>query len=194
MVVVGGVIAGVLLTGGSGGSSHSSVEFQTSGNTVTTGGPWRLKVDDRISPNDNGCTVTVTDTHSGQQIQHLESVYGTAMFQIYQAGFFRWQANDPGCVIAPQAGPGSDKLPLAWSPSGDSNAFATSARMAVQVKDYNGTPDCLITLRDPTNGQTIDFQTVTQGKGSGTVTLNANGHPTAYLSGLTCGVRVSAGH
>jgi Caspase domain len=193
-VVVGGVIAGVLLTGGSGGTSHSSAEFQTSGNTVTSGGPWRLKIDDRISPNDNGCTITLTDTHSGQQIRHLESLYGTTMFQIYQAGSFRWQVNDRGCLVAPQAGPGKYKLPFAWPQGGDSDAFATSPDMTVQVKNYNGSPDCKITLNDPTNGQTIDFQTATRGKASDTVTLNANGHPTAYLSDLICAVRVSAGH
>jgi hypothetical protein len=193
VVVLGGVLAGVLIAGGSGGTSQSSLAFQTTGNTVTSGGPWRLRIDDRISPNDNGCTITLTDTHSGQQIRHLDSLYGTTMFQVYQAGSFRWQVNDPGCVVAPQAGPGSGQLPFAWPQSGDSDAFATSAHMVVQVKNYNGSPDCKITLNDPTNGQPIDFQTATRGKGN-TVTLNANGHPTAYLSDLLCAVRVSAGH
>jgi hypothetical protein len=194
VVVVGGVIAGVLLSGGSGGNPGSSPIVSATTGTYVAKGPWRLKIDDRISPNDNGCTVTVTDTHSGQQIKNLLNVYGTAMFQIYQAGSFRWRANDPGCLVVPQAGPGSGKLPFVSSLGGDSDAFVTSPRMAVHVKDYKGSPTCDITLIDPATGQTVDFGTATRGKGSDTVTLNANGHPTAYLSGLTCGVRVSPAH
>ena len=116
------------------------------------------------------------------------------MFQIHQAGSFRWQVNDPGCLVAPQAGSGKDKLPFAWPQGGDSDAFATSPQMTVQVKNYNGSQDCKITLMDPANGQPIDFQTMTRGKTNDTATFNADGHPTAYLSDLTCGVRVSPAH
>ncbi len=62
----------------------------------------------------------------------------------------------------------------------------------MQVTDYAGSPSCAITLNDPANGKTIDFQTVTEGGASDTVVLSAAGHSTAYLSGLTCGVKVSA--
>jgi len=194
LVIVGGAITAlVLLTGGSGGNSGSNASASTTTGTYVASGPWRLKIDDRISGNDNGCTVALTDAHSGQQIRQpdLEGLYGTYMFQIYQAGSFRWQVNDPGCIVAPMAGPGKDKLPLAWQQGGDSDAFVTSPRVAVQVKNYNGSPDCKITLNDPANGQAIDFQTATPGKSNNTVQLNTSGHPTAYLSGLTCAVRVS---
>ena len=193
VVVVGGAITTlVLLTGGSGGNSGSTGNSSTSTGTYTANGPWRLKIDDRISGNDNGCTVTLTDAHSGQQIRPLEGLYGIYMFQISQAGSFRWHVNDPGCIVAPLAGPGRDKLPLAWAQSGDTDAFAAAGRVAVQVKDYNGSPDCLITLRNPANGQGIDFQTATRGMTSNTVVLDAGGYPTAYLSDLTCAIRVSA--
>jgi len=190
VVIAGGVTAGILLTGGSGGPAPSSAEFRTSGNAVTSGGPWRLKIDDGLTK-DIGCTVTVTDTRSGQQIWHQAGLYGTTMFQIHQAGSFRWQVSDPECLVAAVPGAGRDRLPFAAAGGNDSDAFITSPRMAVQVKDYNGTPDCMLTLKDPTNGQTIDFTTVTQGKSSRTVTLHAYGHPTAYLSGPTCSVQVS---
>ena len=61
----------------------------------------------------------------------------------------------------------------------------------MQVKDYNGSSDCLITLRDPANGQPIDFQTATPGKDNNTVVLDAGGNTTVYLSDLNCAVRVS---
>ena len=192
VVVAGGAITAlVLLTGGPDGNSGSTGNAGPSTGTYSANGPWRLKIDDRISGTDNGCTVTLTDAHSGQQVPALEGLYGTYMFQISQAGFFRWQANDPGCIVAPLAGPGRDTLPLAWAQSGDTDAFTAPGRVAVQVKDYNGSPDCLITLRDPANGQAIDFQTATRGRAGNTVVLDAGGHPTAYLSDLSCAVRVS---
>ena len=90
------------------------------------------------------------------------------------------------------AGPGTDKLPLAWPGGGDSDAFAAPSQVAVQVEDYAGSPQCLITLRDPANGQPIDFKTATKGSSNNTVVLDAAGHPEAYLSNLECVVRVSA--
>ena len=42
------------------------------------------------------------------------------------------------------------------------------------------------------NGQPINFGHAERGKANNTVELNAGGHPTAYLSDLTCAVRVSA--
>ncbi len=193
VAVAGGVIAAlVLLTGGSGGNSPTSGNFHTSGKSVTASAPWRLKVDDRISGNDNGCTITLTDAHSGQRILLPGGLYGTSMWQIHQTGSFRWQVNDPGCLVAAVAGPGTDKLPLAWPAGGDSDAFAAPPRVAVQVKDYNGNSECLITLRDPANGQPINFQKATPGKDNNTVVLDAGGHTTAYLSDLICAVRVSA--
>jgi hypothetical protein len=197
-VVVGAVVAAVvLLTGGSGGNTNAG---RSRGNNPNAGanpgtyvatGPWRLKVDDQISGNDNGCTITLTETQSGSPIQLPRTLYGTNMLQIHQTGSFRWQANNSGCLVAAEAGPGTDRLPLTWPANqGDSDAFAAPPRLAVQVID--GDQGCQITLRDPSNGQPIDFQTATREKDNNTVVLDAGGHPTAYLSDLTCAVRVSA--
>jgi hypothetical protein len=191
VVIGGGITALVLLTGGSGGNPGSHANAGTSPGTYTASRPWRLKIDDRISPNDSGCTITLTDAHSGQRIPLPGGLYGTSMWQIHQTGSFRWQVNDLGCLVVPVAGPGTDKLPLAWPAGGDSDAFAAPPQVAVQVKDYNGSSDCLITLRDPANGQPIDFQTATPGKDNNTVVLDAGGNTTAYLSDLNCAVRVS---
>ena len=192
IAIAGGAVAAVvLLSGGSGGNSGSATgPGGISSGSYVASGPWRLRVDDRISGQDNGCTVRLTDTHSGSAIPLLKGLFGTFMFQIHQAGSFQWQVNDPGCVVAAVAGPGSDKLPLAWNQQGDSDAFIAPARVAVQMTDSSS--GCTITLRDPTNGQAIDFQHAQRGKANNTVELNAGGHPTAYLSDLTCAVRVSA--
>lgn len=191
IAIAGGAVAAVvLLSGGSGGNSGSTTGTAgiSSGSYVASG-PWRLRVDDRISGQDNGCTVRLTDTHSGSPIRLPKTPSGTYMFQIHRAGSFRWQVNPSECVVAPVPGPGSDKLPLSWDQPGDSDAFTAPARVAVHVTDSS--TGCTITLSDPANGQAINFEHAQQGKANNTVEINAGGHPTAYLSDLTCAVRVS---
>jgi eukaryotic-like serine/threonine-protein kinase len=192
IVIAGGsVAAAVLLSGGSGGNSGSTTGTGGIGSgSYVASGPWRLRVDDRISGQDNGCTVTLTDTHSGSPILLPKTPSRSYMFQIHQAGSFRWQVNDPGCVVVAAAGPGSDKLPLAWDQPGDSDAFTAPANVAVQVTDSSS--GCTITLSDPANGQPISFQHAERGKANDTVELSTGGHTAAYLSDLTCAVRVSA--
>jgi hypothetical protein len=196
VVAVGGVIAAVLLlTGGSSGTPGSQSNGETSSGTYVATGPWRLTFDDQISGYDRGCTITLTDANSGSPIRlPLGTLYGNNnQWQIYQTGSFQWHASNTGCIVVPEAGSGADKLPLAWpAGTGDSDAFMATPQLAVQVTDYNSSQQCSIVLRDPTNGQPIAFQTATQGKNSDTVVLNAGGRPTAYLSNLGCGVRVSA--
>jgi hypothetical protein len=186
VVAVGGVITGVvLLNGGSGGHNNPNpVAYDATG-------PWRLKVDAQAARSDSGCTITLTDADSGSHVSLPPNLYGTTQWQIHQAGSFRWQTNDPGCLVAAEAGPGSAQLPFAWPAGGDSDAFTAPARLAVQVTDYNGSQNCQITLRDANNGQPIDFQTAASQHDNNTVVLNAGGHPTAYLSDLQCAVRMS---
>jgi hypothetical protein len=59
------------------------------------------------------------------------------------------------------------------------------------VTDYGGSPECLITLRDPVSGQQIDVKTATSGVHNDTVVFDVSGHSAAYLSDLVCQVRVS---
>ena len=196
VVVVGGAIAAATLLTGSGGNPGSSAgsEGISSGSYVANG-PWRLNLRDGISSpdTDTGCTITMTDVHSGQQLPLPTSVYGTREFQIHQTGSFRWTVNNRGCLVWGLAGSGTAKLPDTFPYGGDTDAFAVpSPRVAVQVKDYNGSGDCLITLQDPANGQVIDSKTATRGSDNDTVVLAAEGHPTAFLSDLACKVEVSA--
>jgi hypothetical protein len=209
-VAGGAIVAVVLLSSGSGGTPGSTANAgTTSQGTFTENGPWRLQVIDNIPANDpnasNGCAITLTDTHTGRQILPPVSVYqtnplknvsGTGMLQFYQAGSFRWQANDPGCLVVPMAGSGAGNLPLVLRTGGDSDAFlAPPGGVAVQVTDNSGSPTCQIALRDPANGQVIDSKMVTWGQNNDTAVLdNTSGHRTVYLANSTstnCVVRVS---
>jgi hypothetical protein len=196
VVVVGGAIAAATLLTDSGGNPGSSAGSEgTSSGSYVASGPWRLNVHDGISSpdTDTGCTITMTDAHSGQQLPLPTSVYGTREFQIHQTGSFRWKVNNRGCLVWGLAGSGTAKLPDTFALGGDTDAFAASSpRVTVQVKDYNGSGDCLITLQDPANGQVIDSKTATRGSDNDTVVLATEGHPTAFLSDLACKVEVSA--
>jgi len=187
--VAGVVVAFALSSGGPGGGPGSHT---TGTGTYVAAGPWRLKMDDNVTGYDPGCMVTLKREPSGQPVPlPTTGLYGTPLFQISLAGSFRWQVNNAGCLVAPVAGSGMDQLPLVWVQPGDSDAFAAGKQLAVRVKDYSGHPDCLITLRDPDSGQVIDFKTATRGKDNDTVVLDATGHSTAYVSNLSCAVRVS---
>jgi Caspase domain len=189
-VLAGGVITAiVLLNGAPGGSPGASA----SANTYTARGPWRLMIDDDIQGADPGCTVTLTDAHSGRPVLPVAGLTGRHLFQIHQIGSFRWRANDHRCVVTPLDGPGSDQLPMIPAAVGDSDAFAVPSppRVAVHVKDYSGTQECLITLIDPASGQQIDFKTARPGQDRDTVVLDVSGHASAYLSDLDCQVQAS---
>ncbi len=182
-LLAGGAAAAVALaTGGSAGHPDAYV----------ASGPWRLKVNDGYQGHDPGCAVTLTDARSGQPVlPPLTGLYGTHMYQIQQTGSFRWRASDQSCAVTALDGAGNDQLPLYWGQIGDTDAFAAPARLAVHVKDYASSPDCTITLRDATNGQPVDAETATPGHGSDTVVLETGGHPTVYLSDLSCKVEIS---
>ena len=192
VAVTGGVIAAlVLLSGGSGGNSGGG-NPANGPNAYTASAPWRLKIEDHISGNDNGCSFTLTDAHSGTQIRREDGLYVSSTFQIYQAGSFRWQVNNPGCQVAALRGSGTRKLPFPWdqSDAGDTDAFVAPAMVAVHVKDFKGS-QCVFTLYDPANGRSLDIQTATRGK-KDTVMLDLGGSKTVYLGTNACVSRVYA--
>jgi hypothetical protein len=96
VAIAGGVTAAlVLLTGGP--DRNSGRENPPNGpNTYTASAPWRLKMEDHIQGNDNGCSITLKDAHSGTQILRADSLYVSSTFQIHQTGSFRWQVPTPG--------------------------------------------------------------------------------------------------
>jgi Caspase domain len=180
-IAVGVIVALVAQPGGPGGNSGNGNPANDS-HAYTASAPWRLKIEDHIESNDNGCSFTLTDAGSGGQIKQAGSIYVSSMFQINQTGSFRWQVNDPGCPVTALPGSGTLKLPFAWNQSGagDTDAFAAPAKVAVQVTDFRGS-QCTFTLTDPTDGRPLDYKTATRGTND-TVTLDPRGSKTVYLS------------
>jgi hypothetical protein len=163
-------------------------------NEITAAAAWRLVISDKIEAGDNGCTVTVTNTDTGDQ-NVFENVWGTKTFQMQTAGTFRWEANDSGCVVVQHSGSGTAALPFAQKAgTGDTDAFAapeTPGKVAVQVLAFNGYGECDFELHDAADGQLVDLGTVTQGQGP--VRLEPNGRSQVYLADFAgCDVRVSA--
>jgi len=188
VVIAGGVTAALVLTGGSGGTPGGAGP-----GTYTASGPWRLIIQDSANVGtDNGCTVTLTDTQSGQTVKSVKSLYGTHTYQIHQAGSFRWRVNDPMCLVTTPAGPGHATLPFSWLGAGDTDAFTAPANVSVHVDDYSASPNCAITLSDPASGQLIDSKTATPGQNKDTVTLDPGGRKTVYLTDTDCKIRVTA--
>ena len=188
VVVVGGIVAALLLlSSGSGGSSPASGSFIAKA-------PWRLQIVDHILPSsrDNGCNITLTDTHSGAKIPLPIGQYHTSILQVHQTGSFRWQVNDPaGCTVVPLATSGTVKLPFPFDQVGygDSNAFVAPKVVAVRLTGHrNG--NCKIALYDPVSGQPLGPVKL----GKGTVTFDTHGSPTAYLQFHFCHALVLPAH
>jgi len=193
-VAAGVTVALVHLAGGSGANPPAGGNPGTSG-TYTADAPWRLQVTDDIQYNNTaGCSVTLTDARSGNQILRKDALYTRSVFQVPATGSFRWHVSNPQCHVAPLAGPGMARLPFVFDQhgDGDTDAFAAHAGVAVHVTVYHGNTDCELTLHDPANGQTLDSKTAHQGKANDTVTLLPGGRRTAYLSLSNCKIRVTA--
>jgi hypothetical protein len=200
LVAAGGVIAALVLPhdGGAGPTPSADGGLNGPPSSYTSDSPWRLVIEDKIRANDQGCTITLTDVNSGASTPlpaaagtRATSLYGNKSLQIHQAGSFRWQANDPGCLVSPRAGPGDTTLPFIVDQTGDSDAFLPPPRVAVQVKDYMGNQTCHFKLYDAADGQTLDSATATPG--ADTVLLNSAGRQRVYLGyEYSCAYQVSA--
>jgi serine/threonine protein kinase len=173
--------------------SHSKPSGERSSRAsgvFTTASPWRLVVSDQIGGRDNGCTVTLTNTDTGQQ-QVFEN-YGTKSFLVHTSGPFRWTAGNPGCQVVHRSGAGAAEPPFTREyGTGDTEAFTARGPISVRVLDFNGVGDCKLDLRDAANGEAVDLGTVP--KGGGPLKLDPSGHSQVYLADLQCSVKVTAG-
>jgi hypothetical protein len=164
------------------------------GNEITAAAAWRLVVSNKIEAGGTGCTVTVTDTETGNQ-EVFENVWGIKTFQMPTAGTFRWEANDAGCLVVQRSGSGKAGLPFSQkADTGDSAVFAAPkapGEVAVQVLAFHSYSECDFELHDAADGQLVDLGTVPRGKGP--LRLEPNGRPRVYLADFAgCDVRVSA--
>jgi len=192
VIAAASAVTAVLLTSGAGVHSPTGAGTGTGSHIASAG--WRLVIQDVSSGTDPGCSVTLTDTQSGQ-IRLFPNVYAKHISYQIQAGSFRWQVSSPGtCAVTPLAGVGTGHVPFGWLQGGDTDAFAVASgtRLAVKVTDFGGSQTCDLILRNAADGLPITSATATLGQGHDTVTLDAGGHPEAYLSDLTCQVMVSS--
>jgi hypothetical protein len=187
-LVGGGVTAALLIPGRDGSPGSGDAE----GGPFTMESPWRLVIRDEIQGTDNGCTVTVTNTDTDESWRRVD-VYGEKSFQMQQSGTFRWEANDPGCLVIQRSGSGTAEVPFAWeAATGDTDAFAAAGEISIEVTDFSGYSECDFRLHDAADGQLVNFGKVTNG-GENQLILSSEGRSQVYLADVECGVRVSAG-
>ncbi len=154
----------------------------------------QLVISDNFGAGSIGCTVTVTNTDTGDQ-KVFKDVWGTKTFQMHTAGKFRWEANDPGCLVVQLSGSGKAVLPFSQKAStGDTAVFAAPrapGKVVVQVLAFNGYSECDFELHDAEDGQLVHLGAVLQGEGP--LRLEPNGRSQVYLADFAgCDVRVSA--
>jgi hypothetical protein len=157
--------------------------------TITAQSPWRLVIGDKIDRDDNGCDVTVKNTGTGQQTE-VKDIYRTRAYQMQDSGSFRWQANDRRCLVIQRPGAGKAVLPFTQDRGGDTDAFQTQGKVAVEVTDFHGNPTCDLELRDATDGHRLDFGTVP--KDGNPLFLDPNARTKVYLNNPNCSIRLSA--
>jgi Caspase domain len=188
LVAIAGV-AGTLLLLLPDGTDPPSDGGNGGANDFSASAPFRLVIRDEIQGSDNGCTVSVRNDDTGTE-GVFESVYGTKSFQQHESGTFRWEANDPGCLVVQHSGAGERVLPFAQECcAGDTDAFEVQGMVRVEVEDFNGNSSCDFVLHSAEDGEVVDFGTIEEG--GGPLTLDPSGRSSVYLEDVYCGVRVS---
>ncbi|MGK5678320.1 caspase, EACC1-associated type [Actinoplanes sp. URMC 104] len=186
-VLAAGAVLAVLLIDDGDGNSGDRAGTPTA-NSFTAQSPWRLTIEDHIQGDDNGCTVTVT--HSGTPIPVPSDLFSPTGFQMRRSGEFRTTANDEGCLTLPRAGAGAATLPFVPERLGDTDVFAVSGPVVVEVLDDHGNNTCDVMLHDAADGRGLSGKELT---GNAPGRLDPAGRTRVYLSSLQCQVRVSAG-
>jgi hypothetical protein len=163
-------------------------------NEFTETSPWRLSIRDAIAAGDNGCTVTVVNLGSGVPTV-FKGLYGTKTFQVHDTGRFRWDRNDPGCLVDHHATAGQVALPFARKAgTGDTEAFTVpnGRTVVVQVQNFNNYRQCDFVLRDAGDGRDLAFGSAQPQ--SGPLRLDPHGSTKVYLAAFDgCDVNVNAG-
>ena len=187
VIVIAGAVTAVLVRQSAGGSGRSATPGSGSYSATK---PWRLRIDGTAYG--NGCTVTLTDTTSGDTIPLPgSSLYHVAQYQISQTGSFRWRTTDRSCLVTPFSGSGTTSLPFIQEQDGDTDAFtAPAGGLNVVVKDVRGGSRCDLRLFDATNGHELDL--AQWSTGDGPATLNPQGRAQVYIFDDNCVIQVSA--
>jgi len=173
------------------GDSPAESGRSAQGDEFTAAAPWRLVIRDNISNKNVGCNVILTKTDTDQQMPVPTSIFVTKSFQMYETGSFRWEVNDPGCVVTVLSGPGQEVLPFVHDRGGDTDAFQAGGPVTVKIVNFYGNPECKFVLHDAADGKQLDFGSARQS--GGPVVLDPNGRSQVYIANLHCGASISAG-
>jgi hypothetical protein len=112
---------------------------------------------------------------------------------MHDSGNFRYDVNDPGCLVVHHAGAGSVTVPFSWKAgTGDTDAFRPDGKVQVKVLDFAGNASCDPELHAVKDGRLLDYGTVE--KGGGPLILDPQGQTLVYLAIPYCGVQVAAGN
>ena len=191
------VLVGVLLAP-DGTDPRSTLDDGSDGtgavsDTFVAEAPWRLLIEDATSADggdDVGCDVTLTNEDVGYR-RVWNRFYGAATFQMHESGTFRYQANDPDCLVLPQNGDGATTLNFSWPYDvGDTGVFQSPGFISVTVEDWIGLPDCALRLIDADDGKIVDSKKAI--KGEGAVRLSSDGPGRVYVQDPGCSIHVKS--
>ena len=183
------VVAAMLLARDpSDGTSATSDSF-------TATAPWRLVIDNQTSRDGGdsiGCTVDLTNDDTGTTWS-WDGLSVGGDYHIQESGTFRYQTNDPGCLVTNVDGDGGlDSFPVIH-PKGeedDTRVFDSPGMVAVEVQRLYSGQTCHLQMKSATTGEVLADKEVA--KGAGPVTLDSNGPERAYIVQPYCGLRITA--
>jgi hypothetical protein len=184
----------LLATAGTAATLFTRDRAQPAANEIVAAAPWRLEISS--PPESRGCTVTVTASDTDTDYRRVfANVWGTQRFQVPRAGTFRWQADDPSCVVLRRSGSGKAVLPFSQKAgTGDSDVFEAPdapGTVAVHVLTFDGYKQCGFELRDAADGQLVATDTVQAPAKD--LRLDPDGRSQVYLAAFSgCTVRISA--
>ncbi len=188
VVLAGGVLAAVLVWGGSPSGSSSPGPLTPGTGSYTATAPWRLRLDGTAFG--YGCTLALTDA-SGATVLKVVDVYSVRQDQVHQTGTLRWTTRDQRCFATALPGSGTATLPFVQEGGADTDAFALPARgVTVSVTAAQNTP-CDLRLFDQATGDEL-ATALDVNLDSPVRTLDGGGRSTGYLFTDNCTVRVTA--
>ncbi len=161
--------------------------------TFTAEAPWRLLIEDATADDggdDTTCDVTLTNDEAGYR-RTWNGFYGASTFQMQESGTFRYETNDPGCLVLPQNGDGATTLPFSWPyTDGDTAVFHSPGFISVTVDDWTGSPTCTLRLLSAADGRIVASKEAIDGEGA--VRLGSNGPARVYVQDPGCSIHVRA--
>ena len=95
-----------------------------------------------------------------------KGLYGSfRSYQMPDSGTFRYEVNDPGCLVV-RTPVRERHAPVSLKPgAGDTDAFRTEGPVQVEVLDFSGNSSCDPELHALEDGRVLDFGSIAKGPG-----------------------------